>query len=66
MQIDINSAKNATVIVRDPTPITDTLVSLIIGTDVTVPLEPSDCFAIGDALKTAARKVGYTPPGGSP
>jgi hypothetical protein len=58
----VTVSRSSNVTVTDPTPITGASVTLTVGT-IGQPqvFDPADAFAIGDALKDAARKAGYNP-----
>lgn len=61
MNLTVTAAKSASVTVKDLTPINGASVTLTLGLTGPTSFDPADAFAIGDALKDAARKAGFTP-----
>lgn len=61
MNLTVNTSRLAQVVATNLTPITGASVLAVLN-GTSLQLEPSDAFTIGDALKEAARKAGYTPP----
>jgi hypothetical protein len=63
VKVTATVTRSASVVADDLTPITGASVTLAVGTLAQpVALDPADAFAIGDALKDAARKAGFNPP----
>jgi hypothetical protein len=61
MDLTLQATKSASVTAQNLTPITGASVALALNAASPITLDPADAFAIGDALKDAARKAGYNP-----
>lgn len=61
MTVTVTATKSANVTVDVFTPINGATVTLATQNLTPLVLHPADAFAIGDALKDAARKAGFTP-----
>lgn len=65
MTTQVTANKSANVLVTDLNPVSGASVTVTLqsaGINNALPaLDPADAFAIGDAMKDAARKAGFTP-----